>query len=386
MPLTREQKLAAIQKGIQDVAAKFKILQERIATEGITTAEGRVLLPPTAPPTAPPTPPTAPTPVSPYEGLIGKLTTALETATPTTTMEAQWGALGRERGIPGLKETIGTFDEELMKTQDLLSDLEIRIRRGMGREEARLAPMEVITGRKAALEREAAYPRADILATIESLQRGREAATGRLGAEETDILRILEMREAERSRPLELLSKEIELRQGIGELEGIDSPEKERETKSSIVADINRTIDQYKINPAGFRERFIESLIATYGEDYRDYINRQVYSLMPDIIAEPEEPKEPRREAQWELTKRAVQDMSVQLESLISRPGRADRYLSPEEWMQAKTAWTNQGLDPEDFIQNFYIYINPDEPRGIEAYGIREGKYLKGETPLFPWQ
>jgi len=63
------------------------------------------------------------------------------------------------------------------------------------------------------------------------------------------------------------------------EIEG----EKLKETQTNVVADINRAVDQYRLNPEGFRERFIESLVATYGEGQRNYINNQVYSLMPDI-------------------------------------------------------------------------------------------------------
>lgn len=51
----------------------------------------------------------------------------------------------------------------------------------------------------------------------------------------------------------------------------------------TIQSDINQAIDQYKINPSGFRERFIEAEVARYGENARSYINKQVYALMPDI-------------------------------------------------------------------------------------------------------
>ena len=57
----------------------------------------------------------------------------------------------------------------------------------------------------------------------------------------------------------------------------------ESEVKNAIISKINSAVDQYRLNPEGFRERFIESLVRTYGEEWRDYITESVYTLMPDI-------------------------------------------------------------------------------------------------------
>ena len=57
----------------------------------------------------------------------------------------------------------------------------------------------------------------------------------------------------------------------------------ETTAKKNILANINSAVDQYKLNPDGFREKQIESLIATYGEENRAYIKEQVYALMPNI-------------------------------------------------------------------------------------------------------
>ena len=51
----------------------------------------------------------------------------------------------------------------------------------------------------------------------------------------------------------------------------------------SIMSNINSAVDQYKLNPEGFRENYIKALTSTYGEEYRDYITEQVYALLPDI-------------------------------------------------------------------------------------------------------
>jgi len=58
-----------------------------------------------------------------------------------------------------------------------------------------------------------------------------------------------------------------------------------------IFNQINMAVDQYRLNPEGFRERFIEGLVTQYGEPARDYISKQVYAQMPDI-GKPEIPTE----------------------------------------------------------------------------------------------
>jgi len=55
------------------------------------------------------------------------------------------------------------------------------------------------------------------------------------------------------------------------------------EIQEDIVKDIRNAISSYKLNPSGFRERFINSLTSRYGEGARNFIADQVYSYMPDI-------------------------------------------------------------------------------------------------------
>jgi hypothetical protein len=64
--------------------------------------------------------------------------------------------------------------------------------------------------------------------------------------------------------------------------------------------------------------------------------------------------------------------MSVQIESVKG----SDGYVSPENWKKAKDVWRNEGFKPEDFIKNFYTFINPSRP---SDYGSRESNYLKGQ-------
>ena len=54
-------------------------------------------------------------------------------------------------------------------------------------------------------------------------------------------------------------------------------------TKRQILSSIKQFAPQYKLNPSGFREKLINNLVNTYGEQYKDYITSNVYNLLPDI-------------------------------------------------------------------------------------------------------
>ena len=52
-------------------------------------------------------------------------------------------------------------------------------------------------------------------------------------------------------------------------------------------------------------------------------------------------------------------------------------YLTPNAWKIAKKAWgAEEGLKAEDFIKEFYMYIDPDK---ASEYGVREANYLEGK-------
>ena len=162
---------------------------------------------------------------TPKDDLVKKLTDALTKAQGGATPEESLATLREERGVPELKETVGTFDEEIGKAQDLLSDLDIQIRRGLSREEGRLAATDVIRGKQAQLVEIESIKRGDVLSTIDTLQRGKERAESTLEREEKDILTILGLREAEKGKPLEALKDEIAVRKSIRDLTKVDIPD-----------------------------------------------------------------------------------------------------------------------------------------------------------------
>lgn len=67
------------------------------------------------------------------------------------------------------------------------------------------------------------------------------------------------------------------------DMEAAEKPQTKKNIEKEIFSTINATVDQYKLNPTGFRENLIELLTGNYGEEWRDYIVKAVYRLMPDI-------------------------------------------------------------------------------------------------------
>lgn len=246
--------LESITTGVGSVSQSFQDLLDRIEREGITGQGGQVLQAPgggavgsglgkttpiTPTPTITPTPNVTPTTTTTtpttiptatptaQDDLIDKLTVALSSMKTGPTTEEQLTTLREERGITGeggLRETVGTFEDEIGKAQDLLSDLDAKIRRGQTREEARLAPQELVTGRQAELQAQSSLERGDVLSAIDTLQRGKERAERTIEREEADILTILGLREKAKTQSLDTLNTELSIRKTIRDLTKSEIP------------------------------------------------------------------------------------------------------------------------------------------------------------------
>jgi len=68
--------------------------------------------------------------------------------------------------------------------------------------------------------------------------------------------------------------------------EGTDTTGLDNKTKETILSKITSAVSDYQKNPDGYREPFIERMVSAYGEEYRDYISKQTYSAMGDIVNE----------------------------------------------------------------------------------------------------
>src|SRR3990167_203421 len=174
------------------------------------------------------------------DALIDRLATARAGAEAFKPSE-RFRTLGEERGLPGIKEQIGTFDEEIAKTTDFLDRLEEDIKARTG---------GFIVGESARRRIEAAE-REPLTRELGRLTTAREAAAGRLERERTDILTQLGFEKAEAGAPLEALREEIDLRGGIEALDG----GKEVFDLATTIAESGASRDQIEdILNAGSRE------------------------------------------------------------------------------------------------------------------------------------
>ncbi|HDY66707.1 MAG TPA: hypothetical protein ENH85_02825 [Candidatus Scalindua sp.] len=212
-----------------------------------------------------------------------------------------------DQKLPVLEKELLGIDQTILDVEGLLSNIEEDIR----------TRTEGLPVSEAAARRLTAIEQAPLSKRLTDLIRGRQrVAVGLeakqrvvrefMTAQETDIQRQRAITEAKLGLGKERLEFEagkqettLEIyRTELGRLEKEETEataEVKEATKAAntvkknILTNINSAVDQYKLNPSGFRERYIESLVATYGEQQREYIGKQVYSLMPDIIEKPED-------------------------------------------------------------------------------------------------
>jgi len=154
----------------------------------------------------------------PKDDMIKQLMAALTKSSPTTSLEDQFKALSSAQGLPGLAGQVGTFDEEISKAQGLLTDLDARIRGGLSREEARLAPLEIISGRQGELLRQGQADRQTAVDLLANLNESRDLALDTLDRKEESILRTLGFRSEDRNRNREDVLFELNARQKIKDL------------------------------------------------------------------------------------------------------------------------------------------------------------------------
>ncbi len=268
------------------------------------------------------------------------------TAKPEKTREEKLEELRKEYGIPEKIEEIEKQAMKVAKLQEEIERLDLQRRQEIEAQYQRRVAMPVIESAVREINREYSFKRAKLAvelgaqaAVLEALQGNLETARNLIresisaymyDIEEerrryeaffdyySDVYESLEREEREiiDQAYQTLLQREQEIKaekEQVGELmiqypnagitvddsldearrkvaewlrmqpEEEEIPEEDLTIKRRIISEINSAVDQYRLNPEGFREKFIESLVSTYGEKYRDYITKQVYTLMPDI-------------------------------------------------------------------------------------------------------
>ena len=80
----------------------------------------------------------------------------------------------------------------------------------------------------------------------------------------------------------------------------------------------------------------------------------------------------PRKEEEQTQNERLVANINTTMRRLEGMAG-ADGFVSPQSWNIIKRDWINAGLDPDRFISQFYLFINPTHS---QDYGVGEARYI----------
>ena len=206
---------AAFEETLKGIQGSFSDILKRIGTEGITGPGGETLMKPTAFPTLP----GLGDEVSARAGgtaedLTTKLGAGLTTAAGTETLTEAKKRLGEEKGILGMETTVGSFEDEVTKTQTLLDQLE---------EDITTRTKEYLVS-EPQRRRIYAAEQEPLMKSLGISERGLTGAKGRLERTQQDILTELGLIEKEKTAPLDLLEREVNIRTKIKDLTTKDIP------------------------------------------------------------------------------------------------------------------------------------------------------------------
>lgn len=218
----------------QRVASKFPSLVKPFKPVGSVSTTTTPVIPsaPVQPPVTVPQvapPVTQPSLIPKTEGgrdaLEAKLIDALARSKPGKSLEEQRGELATERGLPEKREQLGTFEQEIDKTFNLLDDLKENIK-------TRTGQFLVSEPQRARIE---ASERAPLLKTLERGLRGKEIIERGITREVEDINTILNFREVDRTRELDTLVTELDLRSKIKDLTEETLDEKQKLVMNAVI-------------------------------------------------------------------------------------------------------------------------------------------------------
>lgn len=271
---------------------------------------------------------TANTPVvqkSAYDQLVEKLTQNIGADTGGKTLEQMREELRTEKGIAGLKTNVSDFSTELSKANDLLADLDQRIRGGQAKESGRLAPMELITGRQEELASDASIDRNDLLNTISKLTESKKVAGEQLSSAEEDILNTLNLRQTEKTGALETMKTRAELLKTL-------TPE-EKKLDTSIIDVGGRKV----------------------------LVNNQTGESIRDLGASSSGTTTKNTFSSGGMT---VPDSAIATaQNKLDTSRGSDNYANSALYLQMLKAWKNDGGLEQDFFSQFppKNYLNPND-------------------------
>lgn len=177
----------------------------------------------------------------PRDQLISQLTAAITKSTSFDPV-ARKAELEKERGVGGLREAVGTFSDEVAKTNQLLDQLEEDINK-------RTEPF--LVGEEAR-RRVYASEQAPILKTLGIAERGYEATKAQLSEEEKNILAQLGIEETAAGADLKNLGTSADI---LSKIKDLTAPEKPINVEGQLV--------QFNPDTGGYEVVFGNKKIAT---------------------------------------------------------------------------------------------------------------------------
>lgn len=220
---TKKKKLSELEETFKQIQKSAGTPFGRVAKEGVIGAGGEMLIKPTETPILPglggeikdrALGAGGEEPKTPEELLTKQLETTLTGYGTAPSLIEEKERLEKEKGVLGMRETVGSFEEEISKTQTLLDQLEDDITQRT-REYLVSEPQR---RRLLVAEQE------PLLKGLGIQERGLAGVTGRLERTEKDILTELGLIEKEKTEPLDLFEREINIRSKIKDLTDTEIP------------------------------------------------------------------------------------------------------------------------------------------------------------------
>lgn len=217
--LDKKKKLSELEETFKQIQKSAGALFGQVAKEGVTGAGGEMLIKPTQLPglgdeVKDRSLEGGEQAKTPEELLTQKTETALTEYANAPSLVEEKKRLEGEKGVLGMKATVGSFEDEVNKTQTLLDSLEEDITK-------RTQDYLVSEPQRNRLY---ASEQAPLLKSLDISQRGLATAQGRLDVTNQDILTELGLIEKEKTVPLDLLEREVGIRSKIKDLATKDIP------------------------------------------------------------------------------------------------------------------------------------------------------------------
>jgi len=355
---TKKKKTGLLEESFKSIKETTTDLFGRVEKEGVTGKGGETLL--------------EPTDLggdlggegdkgTPYDSLIKQLTDAFAGREDQPTLLEEKKRLEEEKGVEAKREIVGTFEEEVAKTQTLLDELDEDIT-------ARTKEFLVSDPQRRRIE---AAERAPITKEFGRLTRGLGVAEKGLERTKADILVELGLTEKERELPFDLLEREINIRTKIKDLVDKDIPD----AISTVFDDEgNLTIVTQDPETGEFKTATIPGI----GEKASQYesITSQVDDEGNLTIIGITKSGEAKTLGVFKgvATTKTPEDSDTEIESQLIASRGTDGFVDPSTYMDLRTT---AKTGPTEFDKRFSHLLSPEEKANL---GIEEGDVTVKES------